>query len=245
MKIILVKDYEEMSYLGSLRIAKEILENPNAVLGLATGSSPLGIYRRLIEMYKNEILDFSKITTINLDEYVGLNQQHQQSYRWFMNNYLFNHINIDINNTYLPNGMAKDLEEEGIKYDQQIEQLGGIDLQLLGIGTNGHIAFNEPAPELLVGTHVAKLSKSTIEANSRFFNNIEEVPTTALTMGLGQIMRAKQVLLIASGEQKAEALGGLLSGKITTENPATMLQLHRDATVIADEEAYKLVKRRG
>ncbi len=245
MKIILVKDYEEMSYLGSLRIAKEILENPNAVLGLATGSSPLGIYRRLIEMYKNEILDFSKITTINLDEYVGLDQQHQQSYRWFMNNYLFNHINIDINNTYLPNGMAKDLEEEGIKYDQQIEQLGGIDLQLLGIGTNGHIAFNEPAPELLVGTHVAKLSKSTIEANSRFFNNIEEVPTTALTMGLGQIMRAKQVLLIASGEQKAEALGGLLSGKITTENPATMLQLHRDATVIADEEAYKLVKRRG
>ena len=245
MKIILVKDYEEMSYLGSLRIAKEILENPNAVLGLATGSSPLGIYRRLIEMYKNEILDFSKITTINLDEYVGLNQQHQQSYRWFMNNYLFNHINIDMNNTYLPNGMAKDLEEEGIKYDQQIEQLGGIDLQLLGIGTNGHIAFNEPAPELLVGTHVAKLSKSTIEANSRFFNNIEEVPTTALTMGLGQIMRAKQVLLIASGEQKAEALGGLLSGKITTENPATMLQLHRDATVIADEEAYKLVKRRG
>lgn len=245
MKIILVKDYEEMSYLGSLRIAKEILENPNAVLGLATGSSPLGIYRRLIEMYKNEILDFSKITTINLDEYVGLDQQHQQSYRWFMNNYLFNHINIDMNNTYLPNGMAKDLEEEGIKYDQQIEQLGGIDLQLLGIGTNGHIAFNEPAPELLVGTHVAKLSKSTIEANSRFFNNIEEVPTTALTMGLGQIMRAKQVLLIASGEQKAEALGGLLSGKITTENPATMLQLHRDATVIADEEAYKLVKRRG
>lgn len=245
MKIILVKDYEEMSYLGSLRIAKEILENPNAVLGLATGSSPLGIYRRLIEMYKNEILDFSKITTINLDEYVGLNQQHQQSYRWFMNNYLFNHINIDINNTYLPNGMAKDLEEEGIKYDQQIEQLGGIDLQLLGIGTNGHIAFNEPAPELLVGTHVAKLSKSTIEANSRFFNNIEEVPTTALTMGLGQIMRAKQVLLIASGEQKAKALGGLLSGKITTENPATMLQLHRDVTVIADEEAYKLVKRRG
>lgn len=245
MKIILVKDYEEMSYLGSLRIAKEILENPNAVLGLATGSSPLGIYRRLIEMYKNEILDFSKITTINLDEYVGLDQQHQQSYRWFMNNYLFNHINIDINNTYLPNGMAKDLEEEGIKYDQQIEQLGGIDLQLLGIGTNGHIAFNEPAPELLVGTHVAKLSKSTIEANSRFFNNIEKVPTTALTMGLGQIMRAKQVLLIASGEQKAEALGGLLSGKITTENPATMLQLHRDATVIADEEAYKLVKRRG
>ncbi len=245
MKIILVKDYEEMSYLGSLRIAKEILENPNAVLGLATGSSPLGIYRRLIEMYKNEILDFSKITTINLDEYVGLNQQHQQSYRWFMNNYLFNHINIDINNTYLPNGMAKDLEEEGINYDQQIEQLGGIDLQLLGIGINGHIAFNEPAPELLVGTHVAKLSKSTIEANSRFFNNIEEVPTTALTMGLGQIMRAKQVLLIASGEQKAKALGGLLSGKITTENPATMLQLHRDATVIADEEAYKLVKKRG
>ena len=245
MKIILVKDYEEMSYLGSLRIAKEILENPNAVLGLATGSSPLGIYRRLIEMYKNEILDFSKITTINLDEYVGLNQQHQQSYRWFMNNYLFNHINIDINNTYLPNGMAKDLEEEGINYDQQIEQLGGIDLQLLGIGTNGHIAFNEPAPELLVGTHVAKLSKSTIEANSRFFNNIEEVPTTALTMGLGQIMRAKQVLLIASGEQKAKALGGLLSGKITTENPATMLQLHRDETVIADEEAYKLVKKRG
>jgi len=245
VKIILVKDYEEMSYLGSLRIAKEILENPNAVLGLATGSSPLGIYRRLIEMYKNEILDFSKITTINLDEYVGLNQQHQQSYRWFMNNYLFNHINIDINNTYLPNGMAKDLEEEGINYDQQIEQLGGIDLQLLGIGINGHIAFNEPAPELLVGTHVAKLSKSTIEANSRFFNNIEEVPTTALTMGLGQIMRAKQVLLIASGEQKAKALGGLLSGKITTENPATMLQLHRDETVIADEEAYKLVKRRG
>ncbi len=244
MKLVLVKDYEEMSQVGSLKMAKVIKENPKAVLGLATGESPLGIYQRLIKMYQEGILDFSQITTINLDEYVGLSSSHHQSYKWFMKQHFFNHINIDPSNTHLPRGVAPDLNEECLNYDRKIETLGGIDLQLLGIGPNGHIAFNEPGFELFAKTHVATLSKSTIAANSRFFNKKEEVPTRALTIGLKQIMQAKKIILIASGDKKAKAMANLFSGKITTHNPASMLQMHRDATIIADEKALKLVKKR-
>ena len=242
MKVIIAKDYEEMSRLAAEEIAKAIEVKPNSILGLATGGSPVGMYKELIKMNKENKVDFSKVTTVNLDEYVGLSGDHPQSYRYFMNENLFNHVNIDKSRTFVPNGLAEDIAEEGKNYDKRIEELGGTDLQLLGIGNNGHIAFNEPDSELVAGTHLTGLTQSTIEANARFFDSIDEVPKTAITMGLGQIMKAKKILLIASGESKAEAIKGLLSGKITTSNPSTMLQMHRDVVVIIDEDAAKLVK---
>ena len=242
MKVIIAKDYEEMSRLAAEEIAKAIEVKPNSILGLATGGSPVGMYKELIKMNKENKVDFSKVTTVNLDEYVGLSGDHPQSYRYFMNENLFNHVNIDKSRTFVPNGLAEDIAEEGKNYDKRIEELGGTDLQLLGIGNNGHIAFNEPDSELVAGTHLTGLTENTIEANARFFDSIDEVPKTAVTMGLGQIMKAKKILLIASGESKAEAIKGLLSGKITTSNPSTMLQMHRDVVVIIDEDAAKLVK---
>lgn len=242
MKLIIAKDYEDMSRLGAEEIAKVVNEKPNAILGLATGGTPVGMYKNLINMNKAGEVDFSKVTTVNLDEYVGLGGDHPQSYRYFMNENLFNHINIDKNNTFVPNGLAADIDEEGRNYDKKIDELGGTDIQLLGIGNNGHIAFNEPDQDLVAGTHLTGLTQSTIEANARFFDSIDEVPTTAITMGLGQIMKSKKILLVASGEGKAEAIAGVLSGKITTSNPATMLQMHRDVVVIIDEAAAKLIK---
>lgn len=242
MKLIITKNYEEMSKVAADEFAKVILEKPEAVLGLATGGSPVGMYKELIRKCENKELDFSRCTSINLDEYIGLNPEHGQSYRNFMNTNLFNHINIDKARTFVPNGLAKDLKEECKNYDRKIEELGGIDVQLLGIGNNGHIAFNEPGEELSAGTHIISLTESTIEANARFFDSIDDVPKQALTMGLGGIMKAKKIILIASGENKAEAIKGLFSGKITTENPATMLQMHRDVVVIVDEPAAELIK---
>ena len=242
MKLIVTKNYEELSKIAAEEFAKVVIEKPTAVLGLATGGSPVRMYKELIAKCKNNELDFSKCTSINLDEYIGLNPEHEQSYRNFMNTNLFNHININKDKTFVPNGLAQNLEEECKNYDNKIEELGGIDVQLLGIGNNGHIAFNEPGDELSAGTHIISLTESTIEANARFFDSIDEVPRKALTMGLGGIMKAKKIILIASGEGKAEAIKGLFSGKITTENPATMLQMHRDVVVIVDEEAAKLIK---
>ncbi|MCD2501787.1 glucosamine-6-phosphate deaminase [Clostridium sp. NSJ-145] len=242
MKLIVTKNYEELSKVAADEFAKVIIEKPEAVLGLATGGSPVGMYKELIAKCENNELDFSKCTSINLDEYIGLNPEHEQSYRNFMNTNLFNHINIDKAKTFVPNGLAENLEEECKNYDKKIEELGGIDVQLLGIGNNGHIAFNEPGEELSAGTHIISLTESTIEANARFFDSIDEVPRKALTMGLGGIMKAKKIILIASGEGKAEAIKGLFSGKITTDNPATMLQMHRDVVVIIDEAAAKLIK---
>ena len=239
MKLIITKNYEELSKIAAEEFSKVIIEKPTAVLGLATGGSPVGMYKELIAKCE---LDFSKCTSINLDEYIGLNPEHEQSYRNFMNTNLFNHINIDKSKTFVPNGLAKNLEEECKNYDNKIEELGGIDVQLLGIGNNGHIAFNEPGESLSAGTHIISLTESTIEANARFFDSIDEVPKNALTMGLGGIMKAKKIILIASGEGKAEAIQGLFSGKITTDNPATMLQMHRDVVVIVDEAAAKLIK---
>lgn len=241
MKVIIVKDYEEMTKKGAELIAEVVNHKPEAILGLATGSTPEGVYDELIAMNKSGEVDFSKATTINLDEYYGLSGDHPQSYRYFMNTKLFNHINIDKKNTYVPNGMAKNLEEECKSYDERIVNLGGIDLQLLGIGNNGHIAFNEPEDELNYGTHLTHLTESTIEANSRFFSDMEEVPKEALTMGIGSIMKAKKILLLASGEGKAEAIRELTSGKITTTSPATMLQMHHDVTLILDEKAAKYI----
>lgn len=242
MNLRVVNSYEELSKVAASEFSKVIKEKPNAILGLATGGSPIGMYKELIKMYENKELDFSKITTVNLDEYIGLNPEHSQSYRHFMNDNLFNHINIDVANTFVPNGLAKDLEVECKEYDKRIIELGGIDIQLLGVGNNGHIAFNEPDEHLSAGTHVISLTENTIEANARFFDNIDDVPRTAITMGVGGIMKAKKIILIASGESKAEAIKGLFSGKITTENPASMLQMHRDVTVIVDKEAAKLIE---
>ena len=240
MKLITIDNYEELSKVAARELASTIKEKPNAILGLATGGSPVGMYKELIKMYQDGELDFS-IKTVNLDEYVGLNPEHEQSYRHFMNENLFNHVNININNTIVPNGLAQDLNAECKEYDKKIEELGGIDVQLLGVGNNGHIAFNEPDKELSSGTHVITLTEDTIKANSRFFDTIDEVPKRAITMGLGEIMKAKKIVLIASGESKAEAIKGLFSGKITTENPASMLQMHGDVTVIVDKAAAKLI----
>lgn len=243
MKLIVVNNYEELSKVAAKEFSKIIKEKENAVLGLATGGSPVGMYKELIRMYEQKELNFSKITTVNLDEYIGLNPEHNQSYRYFMNNNLFNHINIDKSNTFVPNGLAEDLEAQCKEYDQKIVELGGIDIQLLGVGNNGHIAFNEPNSELSSGTHIISLTDNTIEANARFFDNIDDVPRKAITMGVGGIMKAKKIILIASGESKAEAIKGIFSGKITTANPATMLQMHRDVTVIVDEAAAKLINK--
>ena len=242
MRLMITESYEELSKAAAEEFAKVIKEKPNAVLGLATGGSPVGMYKELIKMYEKNELDFSKVTTVNLDEYIGLNPEHNQSYRHFMNENLFNHININIANTFVPNGLADNLEVECKEYDKKIMELGGIDIQLLGVGNNGHIAFNEPDEQLSAGTHVISLTENTIEANSRFFENINDVPKKAITMGLGGIMKAKKIILIASGESKAEAIKGLFSGRITTDNPASMLQMHRDVTVIVDKEAAKLIK---
>ena len=243
MKLIVVNNYEELSKVAAKEFSKIIKEKENAVLGLATGGSPVGMYKELITMYEQKELNFSKTTTVNLDEYIGLNPEHNQSYRYFMNNNLFNHINIDKSNTFVPNGLAEDLEAQCKEYDQKIAELGGIDIQLLGVGNNGHIAFNEPNNELSSGTHIISLTDNTIEANARFFDNIDDVPRKAITMGVGGIMKAKKIILIASGESKAEAIKGIFSGKITTANPATMLQMHRDVTVIVDEAAAKLINK--
>lgn len=228
MRLIVTKNYEEMSKVAAKEMAEDIKRNPEIVLGLATGGTPVGMYKELIRMYNEGELDFSKVTSINLDEYVGLSGDHDQSYRYFMNTNLFNHINIDKNNTFVPNGLAENVEEECMAYDSRIQDMGGIDLQLLGLGANGHIGFNEPGEALSVGTHLTDLKESTIEANARFFDSIDDVPRKAITMGLGGIMKAKKIMVIASGEGKAEVVKAMMSGKITTEIPATMLQMHRD-----------------
>jgi len=242
MKLIVTKDYESMSIRAAKEMAALISSKPDAILGLATGGTPVGMYKELIKMNRKGNLDFSKVITINLDEYIGLSENHPKSYRFFMNENLFNHINIDKKNTFLPNGLAEDIEQEGKNYDNMIDSLGGTDIQLLGIGKNGHIAFNEPDEDLVAGTHSTKLTESTINSNARFFNSIDEVPKTAITMGLGQIMKAKTILLLASGKDKAEAIKGLMSGKITTTNPSTMLQMHKNVILIADEDAVSLLE---
>lgn len=234
MRVIRVKSYDDMSLLAARIIGGQILLKPSCVLGLATGSSPIGTYQNLVKDYEKGILDFSQVTTVNLDEYYGLDGENDQSYRYFMNHNLFDHVNIDKANTFVPNGAAADIDAESARYEALVQSLGGADLQLLGIGNNGHIGFNEPDSCFPAEVHGVKLTESTIRANSRLFERIEDVPTMAITMGIGTIMKAKRILLVA-GADKAEIVERSVSGPVTPDVPASILQLHRDATVILAE----------
>ena len=239
MKLIVEKNYDGISKRAAEIILEEIKRNREAILGLATGSTPIGTYRELIKAYDEKKVDFSKIVSFNLDEYIGLSPEDTNSYRYFMDDNLFKHINIKKENTYVPDGMAKDLGEYCKAYDRLIEEKGGIDIQILGIGSNGHIAFNEPNESLALGTNVVDLKESTIKDNARFFDSIEAVPKKAITMGIGSIFKAKKIILLASGESKREIMNQLLNNsEITTKLPASILLLHRDVTVIVDEKAY-------
>ena len=235
MRIIKVKSYEQMSRQAANIISAQVIIKPDSVLGLATGSTPIGAYDQLGKWYKKGDLDFSKVTTVNLDEYVGMSGDNPQSYRYFMEKNFFEKINIKKENTFVPNGTAKDLVAECTNYDARIKNLGGIDLQLLGIGNDGHIGFNEPSDCFEKSTHVVTLHESTIAANSRFFDSIDDVPKKALTMGMVSIMQAKKILLIANGKQKEEILNKALYGPITPQIPASILQLHPDITIIYSE----------
>ncbi|NLV95815.1 MAG: glucosamine-6-phosphate deaminase [Desulfovibrionales bacterium] len=242
MQILVVKDYDAMSQQASHLIAQEMKKNPCAVLGLATGSTPIGTYKELIRMYREEHLDFSRITTFNLDEYAGLDTSHPNSYSYYMRVEFFDHINIKKENTHIPDGKIKDLNMCCRYYDQSIEQAGGIDFQLLGIGPNGHIAFIEPDEALSVHTNIVTLTKETIAANSRFFSSPDEVPRQAISMGVGSILQARKIVLLANGVGKAQAIKNLLaSDKVSTQIPASFLYLHPQATIIVDEAAYSLV----
>ncbi len=232
MRVIETKSYAELSRKAANLISAQVLSKPDSVLGLATGSTPIGTYKQLIEWYEKGDLDFSEVKSINLDEYVGLTGDHDQSYRYFMNTNLFNHVNIDKAKTNVPSGVAEDLEAECERYDALIESMGGIDLQLLGIGHNGHIGFNEPADSFVVPTHVVELGETTINANARFFSSADEVPKKAVTMGIKAIMQAKKVLLIANGKDKKDIVEKALYGPVTPEVPASILQFHPDLTVV-------------
>ncbi len=237
MRIIEASDYKDMSRKAANIISAQMILKPHCVLGLATGSTPVGLYEQLVDWYKKGDLDFSGISTVNLDEYKGLNRENDQSYYYFMHDHLFNHVNVRPECTNVPNGMEPDSEKECRRYEELIDSLGGVDLQLLGLGHNGHIGFNEPAPVFEKVTHCVDLTESTIEANKRFFASAEEVPKQAYTMGIGTIMKAKKILVVVSGEDKAEIVAKAFSGDVTPEVPASILQMHQDVTVVADKAA--------
>ena len=234
MKFIKVDSYEKLSRQAANIISAQVILKPRSVLGLATGSTPIGTYEQLIKWHKKGDLDFSHVSTVNLDEYVGLSPENDQSYRYFMNENLFEHINVKMERTNVPDGLAQDLVAECERYEKLIKTLGGIDIQLLGIGHNGHIGFNEPTDEFVKYTHAVDLKESTIKANARFFKDISEVPTKAITMGIKSIMNAKKILLIANGQDKKEIIEKAIFGPITPEVPASILQLHPDLTVICN-----------
>ncbi len=242
MIIYKASDYQDMSRKAANIISAHIILKPDSVLGLATGSTPIGIYRQLVDWYKKGDLDFRKVKTVNLDEYKGLASDNCQSYQYFMRQNLFDHINIDKKNTFLPDGTNEDSDGECSRFDSILDQLGGIDLQLLGLGHNGHIGFNEPSDSFKKGTHCVALSESTLEANSRLFEGEETVPEFAYTMGIKSIMQAKKIVLAVSGTDKADILKSALTGPVTPAVPASILQLHPDFTVVADEAALSKVK---
>ena len=242
MRIIECPDYASMSRRAAAMIAAQVLLKPDCVLGLATGSTPVGAYRELVKWNREGLVSFKEARSVNLDEYLGLAPEHEQSYRRFMQENLFDHIDIVPENTHVLNGLAADPDAECAAYDAMISSLGGIDLQLLGMGHNGHIAFNEPGDDFGLGAHVVTLSERTIDANRRFFASRDEVPRRALSMGIRSIMLARRILIIVSGEDKAEALAKAVSGPVTNEVPASVLQLHPDVTLVADSAALSVLK---
>lgn len=242
MKIYVGNDYKDMSRKAANIISAQVIVKPDCVLGLATGSSPIGTYEQLVEWYRKGDVDFSGITSVNLDEYKGLDKENEQSYYYFMHHHFFDHVNIDSEKTFLPNGLAEDVEAECKRYQKLVDDLGSIDLQLLGIGHNGHIGFNEPGECLEKNVHCVNLSDRTIEANKRFFDSVEDMPKQAFSMGMKSIMQAKKILVIASGKDKAQAVKDAFWGKITCQVPASLLQLHPDVTLVADKAALSLVE---
>ena len=240
MKVIVVKNYEEMSKKAFEVMSEVVKNNPKAVLGLATGSTPIGLYQEMIKDHKENGTSYKQISTVNLDEYAGLDYSSDQSYVYFMRNNLFDHIDVDLNNTNIENGKATDRQAECDRYNALLETMQQ-DIQVLGIGSNGHIAFNEPGTPFGSVTHIVDLAESTIKDNSRMFKNIDEVPRQAFTMGLKNIMNAKKILILANGENKAKAVYGLVKGEVTENLPASVLQLHPDCVVICDEAAAKLI----
>lgn len=237
MDLYICKDTVEASLKAANMIKELIKEKKDAVLGLATGSTPIETYKNLVDMYEKKELSFKDVKTVNLDEYIGLSGDHDQSYRYFMNDNLFNHVDINKSNTHVPDGMVTDLDAHADEYEKLIDSLGGQDLQILGIGVNGHVGFNEPNDKLELNTHVEELTESTIEANKRFFVSIDDVPRKAISMGMGSIFKAKKILVLAFGEAKADVIAALSDSKITTQIPVTLLKLHPDVTVIVDEKA--------
>lgn len=241
MRIIVTEDYNAMSRQAANILSAQVIAKPDCTLGLATGSTPIGTYKVLIERYEQGDLDFSNVKSINLDEYVGLSGEHDQSYRYFMNHNLFNHVNIKPENTNVPNGLAEDVEAECLRYNKVIEELGPIDTQVLGLGHDGHIGFNEPADHFPLLTHKVDLEDVTIEANARFFASKDEVPKQALTMGISTIMQAKQVLMVVSGKDKAEIVKKAFTGPVTPEVPASILQMHPNVVLVGDKDALSLL----
>ena len=237
MKIYKAKDYKDMSRKAANIISAQVIMKPNCVLGLATGSTPIGTYDQLVEWYNKGDLDFSEVTTVNLDEYKGLPRTNDQSYYYFMHQHLFDRVNIDPERTNVPNGMEPDAEKECGRYEELIRSLGGVDLQLLGLGHNGHIGFNEPGEAFEKETHCVDLTESTIEANKRFFASADDVPKQAYTMGIKTIMQAKKILIVVNGENKADIVERAFFGPVTPEVPASILQLHNDVTLVGDEAA--------
>ncbi len=241
MRVIVAKDYEELSKKAANIISSQITLKPNSVLGLATGSTPIGTYRELVRLYNEGNISFKEVVTFNLDEYYGLDSNNQQSYAYYMNQQLFNHIDIKKDNINIPNGMTEDIGLECKNYEKKIRQANGIDIQLLGIGRNGHIGFNEPDVKFEALTHLVELDEDTIKANSRFFASIDDVPKLAISMGIKTIMQSRSIILLASGAEKAKTIHHMILEKITPELPASVLQLHPNVTVILDEEAALLL----
>lgn len=242
MKIYKAKDYKDMSRKAANIISAQVIMKPNCVLGLATGSTPIGTYDQLVEWYNKGDLDFSEVTTVNLDEYKGLPRTNDQSYYYFMHQHLFDRVNIDPERTNVPNGMEPDAEKECGRYEELIRSLGGVDLQLLGLGHNGHIGFNEPGEAFEKETHCVDLTESTIETNKRFFASADDVPKQAYTMGIKTIMQAKKILIVVNGENKADIVERAFFGPVTPEVPASILQLHNDVTLVGDEAALAKIE---
>ncbi|MBE3575065.1 MAG: glucosamine-6-phosphate deaminase [Firmicutes bacterium] len=241
MDLVIFKNYDELSQAAAEKVIAALRNNPRLVLGLATGSTPLGLYQRLVEAFRQGRVDFAQVTTFNLDEYYGLPASHEQSYHYYMWEHLFRHVNVPPENTFIPAGDPADVDAECRAYEEQIARAGGIDLQILGIGANGHIGFNEPGVDFSLPTHLVELSERTITANSRFFPSRAAVPRKALSMGIRTIMKAREILLLASGPDKAEAVRNTVEGPVTPEVPASVLQRHPRASIFVDEAAAALL----